>query len=192
MTRELKKDVAPSGQSGTYFLRTSLTVCEKLLWDVYHIIRETEYSFRTLKTDLDLRPVYHRKDASTMAHLHPGLLACRAVNTVRYQLKRKQADADAPLQAENTEAPAAIAPVINFQWKEIIRIMNTQKAVMTVSQNRYGEVIITRRCSDPKVQAGAIYRRLKYKPLPCTKRKFVVHKSVFEKMDLPCFQHFII
>ena len=37
---------------------------------IYNIIREIEYSFRTLKTDLDLRPIYHRKDPSTMAHLH--------------------------------------------------------------------------------------------------------------------------
>jgi predicted nucleotidyltransferase component of viral defense system len=56
--------------------------------------------------------------------------------TVRYQLKRKQAEAQAQ-QAENTEDQTDITPVINFQWKEILRIMNTQKAVMTVSQNRY-------------------------------------------------------
>ncbi|MDR2384203.1 MAG: hypothetical protein LBD80_00875, partial [Tannerella sp.] len=82
--------------------------------------------------------------------------------------------------------------VINFQWKEIIRIMKTQKAVLTVSQNRYDEVIITRRCSDPTPKVDAIYRRLKYKLLPFTKRKFVVHKSEFEKMDLDFLQHFII
>jgi hypothetical protein len=48
---------------------------EELLWGVYSIIREIEYSFRMLKTDPDLRPVYHKKDESTMAHLHLGLLA---------------------------------------------------------------------------------------------------------------------
>jgi hypothetical protein len=39
-----------------------------------NIIREIEDSFRTLKTDLDLRPIYHKTDVSTMAHLHLGLL----------------------------------------------------------------------------------------------------------------------
>jgi hypothetical protein len=95
MRWELKKDVEANGQSGTYFLRTSLTACENLLWDVYNIIREIEYSFRTLKTDLDLRPIYHKNDVSTMAHLHLGLLAYWVVNTVRYQLKRKQPEAEA-------------------------------------------------------------------------------------------------
>ncbi|MDR2384749.1 MAG: hypothetical protein LBD80_03660 [Tannerella sp.] len=68
--------------------------------------------------------------------------------------------------------------------------MKTQNAVLTVSQNRYDEVIITRRCSDPTHKVDAIYRRLKYKPLPFTKRKFGVHKSEFEKMDLAFFTAF--
>ena len=71
----------------------------------------------------------------------------------------------------------------NAQWKEIIRIMNTQKTVTTVSQNRYDEVIISHRCSDPTPKVDAIYRRLKYKSKPKINRKFVVHKSKFEKMN---------
>jgi hypothetical protein len=57
MTWGIRKDVEPNGQSGTYFLRTSLEIGEELLWKIYNIIREIEESFRTLKTDLDLRPI---------------------------------------------------------------------------------------------------------------------------------------
>ena len=81
---------------------------------------------------------------------------------------------------------------INFSWKEIIRIMNTQKSVLTVSQNSYDEVIISRRCSDPTPKVEAIYRHLKYKPQPFAKRKFVVHKSEFIKMELAELQMFLI
>ncbi|MDR0573377.1 MAG: IS1634 family transposase [Tannerella sp.] len=189
MSWKIKKDVEPNGQSGAYFLRTSLQISEELLWTVYNIIREIEYSFRTLKTDLDLRPIYHKKDEATMAHLHLSLLAYWVVNTVRYQLKRKINEVDT--QLENADSKIDITPV-NFQWKEIIRIMNTQKAVTTVSQNRYDELIVSRRCSDPTPRVDAIYRRLKYKSLPFTKRKFVVHKSEFEKMDLAYLQRFLI
>jgi hypothetical protein len=188
MSWGIKKDIEPNGQCGTYFLRTSLEVSEELLWKTYNIIREIEDSFRILKTDLDLRPIYHRKDASTMAHLHLGLLAYWVVNTVRYQLKRKENET-AP-QSQNTENNTDTPPV-HFRWKEIIRIMNTPKAVTTVSQNRYDEVIISRRCSDPTPKVEAIYRRLNYKSQPFTKRKFVVHKSEFEKMDLTDLQLFI-
>ena len=58
-----------------------------------------------------------------------------------------------------------------------------QKAVTTVSQNRYDQVIITHRCSDPTPKVEAIYKRLNYKPHPYTKRKFVVHKAEYEKMN---------
>ena len=70
--------------------------------------------------------------------------------------------------------------------------MNTQKSVLTVSQNRYDEVILSRRCSEPTPKVEAIYRRLKYKLQPFSKRKFVVHKSEFEKMDLADLQRLLI
>ena len=152
----------------------------------YNIIREIEYSIRTLKTDLDLRPIYHKKDDSTMAHLHLGLLAYWVVNTVRYQLKGGRVKEQAQTQADKQEQECGIQDMPeknNAQWKEIIRIMNTQKAVTTVSQNRYDQVIISHRCSEPTPKVEAIYRRLKYKPKPKINRKFVVHKSEFQKMD---------
>ena len=186
---KIKQGVEPNGESGTYFLRTSLKISEELIWMIYNIIREIEYSFRTLKTDLDLRPIYHKKDDATMAHLHLGLLAYWVVNTVRYQLKKTENEPDKKqkiLEKETDTTP------INFQWKEIIRILNTQKSVMTVSQNRYDEVIISRRCSDPTPKVEAIYRRLKYKSKPFSKRKFVVHKAEFQKMKLEDLQRFMI
>jgi len=123
-----------------------------------------------------------------MAHLNLGLLAYWVVNTVRYQLKKTENDSDKKQEA--TKDKTDTTP-INFQWKEIIRIMNTQKSVLTVSQNRYDEVIITRRCSEPTAGVQAIYRRLKYKSQPFTKQKFVVHKSEFEKMDVDDLQRFV-
>ena len=123
-----------------------------------------------------------------MAHLHLGLLAYWVVNTVRYQLKMTENETDKKQKVAKNETHTE---PINFQWKEIIRIMNTQKSVLTVSQNRYDEVIITRRCSDPTPKVEAIYHRLKYKAQPFTKRKSVVHKSEFEKMDVTDLQKLV-
>ena len=67
MNWKVKDNLEPGGQSGTYFLRTSLKASEELIWMTYNIIREIEYSIRTLKTDLDLRPIYHKNNDSTMA-----------------------------------------------------------------------------------------------------------------------------
>jgi hypothetical protein len=188
ITWKVKQDMETNGECGTYFLRTSLELSEEMIWMIYNIIREIEYSFRTLKTDLDLRPIYHKKDNATMAHLNLGLLAYWVVNTVRYQLKRTENEAVKKQEIDKNEPDTK---PIRFQWKEIIRIMNTQKSVLTVSQNRYDEVIITRRCSEPTNSAQAIYNRLKYKSQPFTKRKFVVHKSEFEKMEIADLQRFV-
>jgi len=116
-------------------------------------------AFRILKTDLDLRPIYHQKDENTMAHLHLGLMAYWLVNTVRHQLKQKD---------------------IHSGWREIVRTMNTQKAVTTLAQNNHEEVIMIRRCSEPNQPVRKLYDALKYKYAPFVKRKSVVHKSELE------------
>jgi len=67
-----------------------------------------------LKTNLDLRPVYHKSDAGTLTHLHLGLLAYWIVNTVKCKTK---------------------AHGINSQWNEIVRIGNTQKIITAHGSN---------------------------------------------------------
>ena len=160
----VKPNVDINARSGVYFLRTTLeSKSEELLWQCYNIIREIEATFRVLKTDLDLRPIYHQKDENTMAHLHLGLLAYWVVNTVRYQLKQNG---------------------INSGWREIVRIMNTQKAVTTLAQNQVEEVIKIRRCSEPNQKVIQLYDALKYKYAPFKKKKSVVHKSELEQVQL--------
>ena len=61
---------------GTYFLRTDVsTLDERSAWDYYNLIREIETTNRQLKTDLELRPIYHQSDANSDAHLFFGLLS---------------------------------------------------------------------------------------------------------------------
>jgi len=148
---------------GLYFLRTSLMMeDEVMIWNIYNTIREIENSFRTLKTDLDLRPVYHKSDAGTLAHLHLGLLAYWMVNTVRCKLK---------------------AHGINSQWQEIVRIGNTQKIITTHGTNAAGMTIGVRKCSEPTEQLRNIQSILLIKPKPFTKRKSVVHKPELKKNE---------
>lgn len=159
------KNEKHSENLGVYFIRTNLQMEEEqTLWKIYNTIREIESSFRTLKTDLDLRPIYHKSDKATLAHLHLGLLAYWIVNTIRYQLKQKG---------------------IKSSWSEIVRIANTQKNVLTTAQNQTDEIIIIKRCSEPTESLKAIYNALKYKINPFTKRKSVGHKTEFQNFKIP-------
>lgn len=151
---------------GCYFIKTNLNTENELsLWTIYNSIREIESTFRCLKNDLDLRPIYHKNDDATMAHLHLGILAYWLVNTVRYQLKQQK---------------------INHNWQEIVRITNTQKIVTTYGQNKDDEIIYVRRCTEPNEKVKQIYNALKYKNYPFTKRKSVVHKSELKKNETQC------
>jgi len=152
---EQKGEISLDDKAGIYFLRTSLDgKDEKTLWAIYNTIREIEYTFRTLKTDLDLRPIYHKTDDASMAHLHLGLLAYWLVSTIRYQLKIKG---------------------INYSWREIVRAMNTQKSVTTTVENDKGDTIQIRQCSEPIESVAKIYLYLSYKSIPLPRKKSVWH-----------------
>jgi transposase len=149
---------------GLYFLRTSLLLeDEVMIWNIYNTIREVESSFRVLKNDLDLRPVYHKSDVGTMAHLHLGLLAYWVVNTIRCKLK---------------------AHGINSNWQEIVRIGNTQKIITTHGTNKAGILIGVRKCSEPREQLRNIQAILTIRPKPFAKKKSVVHKLDLKKPEM--------
>ena len=165
VTCEHKKGEDSDKKSGIYFLRTSLNEKdEQTLWTIYNVIREIEYTFRVLKTDLDLRPIYHKTDEAAMAHLHLGILAYWLVSTIRYQLKQKGCNSD---------------------WREIIRVMNTQKCVTTSIDNINNEVISVRQCTELTQPVKNVYDVLCYKYAPFKRKKSVVPPSeLFKKYNL--------
>lgn len=131
---------------GTYFLRTNVaTLDERSTWDYYNLIREIETSNRQLKTDLELRPIYHQRDDNSDAHLFFGLLSYWIVNTIRHKLK---------LQG------------ITHYWTELKRILSTQKAITTEAENALGERVELRICSEPTDAAAELYRILGYHTIP--------------------------
>ncbi len=141
-------------ENGVYFLRTSLQdKDEKTLWTIYNTLKEIEASFRILKTDLEIRPVFHQNDKSSEAHLFLAILAYSLVNTIRYQLKLKG---------------------IHYSWNEIIRKMNTQKLVISTMKNQHGKTIMIQRPSEPSAAVKEIYNALGYQAKPWNRKKFVL------------------
>jgi transposase len=142
---------------GVYFIRTSLQQKDEAsLWAIYNTLTEVEASFRTLKTDLSLRPIFHQKDERTIAHLHLGVLAYMVVNVIRYKLKQNN---------------------IHHDWSNIVRIMNTQKLVTTSFQNEKGQLTSIKKCSQPSKEVLAIYQATKYKTKPFAIKKYVLPQN---------------
>jgi transposase len=149
---------------GIYFLRTSLKkIDEDTFWMIYNTIREIESSFRTLKTDLLIRPVFHKTDDNTIAHLNLAVLAYQLVNTIRFQLKAKG---------------------IHHDWSHLVRIMNTQKAVTVTMLDKQSRKIHIRKCTKPEPQVTEIYNALGYKYYPFI-RKSVLPENENQKSEIP-------
>ncbi|MDE2645934.1 MAG: IS1634 family transposase [Bacteroidota bacterium] len=77
--------------SGGYIIRTSHTD-----WELGEIARtywrlaEIEQTFRTMKSDLGLRPFFHRKKERIEAHLFLSVLAFHTAHLIRWKLRARQ------------------------------------------------------------------------------------------------------
>lgn len=139
---------------GVYFIRTNhKTRSESNLWNIYNTIREVESTFRGLKTDLNIRPVHHQNDSRIDAHLYLTILAYQLVNTIRHMLKGKS---------------------INYDWKNIVRIMSTQK-IQTIKIPTDKKDIYLRKPSKPINEVQQIYKATQSENTQKPIKKYVVY-----------------
>lgn len=75
-------------REGRYLLRSNLSGQDPtLLWQFYIQLVEVEAAFRTLKDDLQLRPVYHQLEQRIEAHIFVAFLAYTLHVTLRVRLR---------------------------------------------------------------------------------------------------------
>jgi transposase len=139
---------------GVYFIRTNYEKTEEgELWDIYNTIREVEATFRSLKSDLNLRPVHHQNDERIEAHLYLTMLAYQLVNTIRFMLKQRG---------------------LNYDWKNIVRIMSTQK-IQTIKLPTDKKVMHVRKPSNPITEVRQIYDATSCEHTQPAVKKYVVY-----------------
>jgi Transposase DDE domain len=137
------KDPKPNSamaNPGVYCLRTTLTEPDDAtLWRIYAMLTNLEAVFRSLKTDLGLRPVYHQIERRVEGHLFISVLAYYAVQTVRLHLKAKG---------------------INQAWETIRNTLSSQVRITTTLQRRDGRTVHVRKASRPEPPQQQIYAAL--------------------------------
>jgi transposase len=142
-------------QCGVYCLRSNLPDwSEEQLWTTYVLLTEIEATFRSLKTELGLRPVYHQKEERVTGHIF--MLAYHLVHTLRYQLKQQG---------------------IHLSWDSIRTLMSTQQRVTLILPTDEQNIIYLRTTTHPEVQQQEIYAALGIKPDPLGKRKTIVNSK---------------
>ena len=76
---------------GVYCLLTNRTDWDDAtLWSTYTMLTDREAGFRSLKSELGLRPVYHQKTQRVDGHLFISVLASHLVHTLRVHLKAQR------------------------------------------------------------------------------------------------------
>jgi len=154
--RELQSDQKDQ-HCGVYCLRTNIPDwSEEQLWTTYTMLTEIEATFRSLKTDLGLRPVYHHKEDRVTGHLFITLLAYHLVHTLRYQLKRQG---------------------IHLSWNSIRNIMSTQQRLTITLPTDDNKTIHLRTTTQAEARQKQLYAALSIKPDPIGKCKTIIDKK---------------
>ena len=136
---------------GTYLLRADRTdLTEAELWKLYVLLARIERSFRYLKSNLGLRPVFHQRTERADAHIFISLLAYHLLHTIE---RRLQEHGD------------------HRSWPTIRDLLSTHQMVTIVHQCTDGTVLRVRRPSQPELVHRKIYRALRIAATPAPLRR---------------------
>jgi transposase len=139
---------------GVYCLRSNETGwSEERLWRTYRMLTDLEAVFRSLKSELGLRPVYHLKAERADAHLFISVLAYQCVQLIRRQLKAKG---------------------IDQRWSGLRETLSVQRRVTARFTQKDGRVLNVRKATQPEPKLKAIYAALGLPPLPGGTKKMIV------------------
>ncbi|MFQ5787739.1 MAG: hypothetical protein ACE5H1_07125 [Thermodesulfobacteriota bacterium] len=140
--------------SGNYYLRTDRTdLTEKQIWDIYLMLKELEDAFRTMKSDLNLRPIFHQKETRSDAHIFITIMGYHILHSIRTRLKEVG---------------------IHLSWSEIRNRLSTHCRVTNQMKTKNGKTVFIRQCSEPEDVHRKIYDALKLKHVPCKKKRMTI------------------
>ena len=151
---EYLREQADQRFSGAYFLRTDRTdLSEKAIWSIYTMLTQLEDAFRTLKSDLLLRPVYHQKEQRCDAHIFITVLAYHLLHSLRTCLKQRG---------------------ITMSWRQIRDRMSTHCRVTNRFKTETGDTLFIRKCTEPEAFHKMIYDALNIPQMPCKTNRYKV------------------
>lgn len=143
---EWKKLPAKQKTPGVYCLRTNrMDLDEQTFWSIYIMLTDLEAAFRSLKTELGLRPVYHQKTKRVDGHIFITVLAYHLLHTIRCKLK---------------------AAGIHESWLIIRRELSNHCRITTTMKLKNGKTLHVRKSARPTPRQAEIYKALKLNSVP--------------------------
>ncbi|MEQ8213042.1 MAG: IS1634 family transposase [Smithellaceae bacterium] len=139
---------------GIYCLRTNeLNWDEATLWHTYTLLTDLEAVFRSLKSELGLRPVFHSKEERAEGHLFITVLAYQAVQVLRRRLKEHG---------------------INLSWSSLRNIFSVQQRITATFKQQDGRTLHIRKATIAETNLKNLYDALGISASPGGIQKLVI------------------
>lgn len=147
------KEGTAATHPGVYCLRSNETTWnEQQLWHTYTMLTDLESVFRSLKSELGLRPIYHRTEERTEGHLFITVLAYQMVQIIRKKLKL----------SGNT-----------MRWSSIRTILSVQQRVTATFKQKNGRTLNIRKATKAEEELKKIYTSLCISSAPGGTKKVI-------------------
>ena len=126
--------------TGYYVLRSNIeNKNEKELFDIFTTLVDLEDAFRSMKSDLGLRPIYHQKENRCDGHLFISVLAYHVLHSIRLQLRNQG---------------------ITYSWATIRNRLSSHYRVTTSMKRSDGKMLFIRKTAKPEECHIKIYDAL--------------------------------
>lgn len=141
-------------EPGVYCLRSNETDWdEETMWRTYIMLTDLEAVFRSLKSELGLRPIFHHKEARAEGHLFITVLAYQFVQLIRHRLA---------------------AHGIRERWSTLRDTLAGQCRVTATFNRGDGRTLHVRKATRAEPDQARIYQALGADPAPGGVQKTIV------------------
>jgi hypothetical protein len=141
-------------REGAYLLRTNLQAdSAEEMWSKYMQLTEAEASFRALKSELSIRPLFHQKEPRVKAHVLVAFLGYALWVTLKHLLKRRPAIVPQPsLSGVDNAQP--------FSPMKALTLLSTLQSADIVLPTTDGREIRLRRITEPTAEQKSLLHQL--------------------------------
>lgn len=141
-------------REGAYMLRTNLQAgTAEQLWSQYMQLTEAEASFRALKSELSIRPLFHQLEPRVKAHVLVAFLGYALWVTLKHWLKRRPAIVPQPSASGVTNTQPLSA-------SKALALLSTLQSADIVLPTTDGREIRLRRITEPTAAQRELLRQL--------------------------------
>jgi len=141
-------------REGAYMLRTNLQAgTAEELWYRYMQLTEAEASFRALKSELSIRPLFHQLEPRVKAHVMVAFLGYALWVTLKHLLKRRPAIGPQPSRSGVHNAQ----PLSPMQALALLSTLQNADIVLPTTD---GREIRLRRITEPTAEQKSLLQQL--------------------------------